>query len=87
MHPVTPSPRSRSIRSGRIDALMANYHVVTPALVRAVLGAGGEIYVWTVDDPRRIEHLRGLGVTGCISNDPRLLGAVPQPTISQVAAE
>jgi glycerophosphoryl diester phosphodiesterase len=53
--------------------------------VRAVLDAGGEIYVWTVDDPERIETLRGLGVTGCISNDPRLLAA--QPSMSQVAAE
>jgi glycerophosphoryl diester phosphodiesterase len=70
-----PRRAAKAIRAGRVDALMANYHVVTPALVRMVLAAGGEIYVWTVDDPRRIEHLRNLGVTGCISNDPRLLVA------------
>jgi len=74
-----------AIREGRADAIMANFWVVTERMVRGVLDAGGEIYVWTVDDPRRIEQLRGLGVTGCISNDPRLLGV--QPTISQVAAE
>ena len=74
-----------AVREGRVEAIMANFHVVTERMVRGVLDAGGEIYVWTVDDPRRIEHLRGLGVTGCISNDPRLLAA--QPTISQVAAE
>lgn len=68
-----PGQAARAVRDGRVDAIMANYHVVTPRLVRAVLDAGGEIYVWTVDDPRRIEQLRGLGVTGCISNDPRLL--------------
>ena len=68
-----PRQAARAIRDGRADALMANFHVVTPKLVRAVLDAGGEIYVWTVDDPKRIEHLRRLGVTGCISNDPRLL--------------
>ena len=79
-----PRRAALAIRSGQVDALMANWHVVTPALVKAVLDAGGEIYVWTVDDPRRIERLRGMGVTGCISNDPRLLA---QPTISQVAAE
>ena len=78
-----PAQAAKAIRAGRADAIMANFHVVTPALVRAVLDAGGEIYVWTVDDERRIEQLRGLGVTGCISNDPRLL----QPTTSQVAAE
>jgi glycerophosphoryl diester phosphodiesterase len=79
-----PGQVARALREGRVDAIMANFHVVTPRLVRTVLDAGGEIYVWTVDDPERIEHLRGLGVTGCISNDPRLLA---QPRISQVAAE
>jgi glycerophosphoryl diester phosphodiesterase len=80
-----PRRVGRALREGRVDAIMANFHVVTPRLVRTVLDAGGEIYVWTVDDPKRIEQLRGLGVTGCISNDPRLLGA--HPTMSQVAAE
>ncbi|HEV2061305.1 MAG TPA: glycerophosphodiester phosphodiesterase [Solirubrobacteraceae bacterium] len=70
-----PRRAARALREGRVDALMVNFHLVTPALVRAVLDAGGEIYVWTVDDARRIEALRGLGVTGCISNDPRLLAA------------
>jgi glycerophosphoryl diester phosphodiesterase len=79
-----PGQVGRALREGRVDAIMANFHVVTPRLVRTVLDAGGEIYVWTVDDPERIERLRGLGVTGCISNDPRLLA---QPKISQVAAE
>jgi glycerophosphoryl diester phosphodiesterase len=79
-----PGQVGRALREGRVDAIMANWHVVTPRLVRTVLDAGGEIYVWTVDDPERIERLRDLGVTGCISNDPRLL---LQPKISQVAAE
>ena len=74
---------ARAIRAGEIDALMANFHLVTPALVRAVLGAGGEIYVWTVDAAHRIERLQRLGVTGVITNDPRLF----HPLITQVAAE
>ena len=78
-----PGQVAQALRAGRVDAIMANWHVVTPRLVRAVLDAGGEIYVWTVDDAERIEKLRALGVTGCISNDPRLL----YPKISQVAAE
>jgi glycerophosphoryl diester phosphodiesterase len=73
----------RHLREGRIDALMAHYLVVTPALVREVLARGGEIYVWTVDDVARIRALERLGVTGVISNDPRLFAY----EMSQVAAE
>ena len=47
-----------------------------PALVRAVRGAGGELYVWTVDELERIAQLEALGVTGVITNDPRLFARV-----------
>ena len=33
---------------------------------------GGELYAWTVDDAARIRELEALGVTGVITNDPRL---------------
>lgn len=80
---VLPGRAARAIRAGAVDALMANYHLVTPALVDAVLDAGGEIYVWTVDLGHRIERLQRLGVTGVITNDPRLF----HPLMTQVAAE
>ena len=76
-----PGQVARAVREGRVDAIMANWRVVTPRLVSGVLDAGGEVYVWTVDDPEQIEYLRGLGVTGCISNDPRLL-VVPRQASS-----
>jgi glycerophosphoryl diester phosphodiesterase len=42
--------------------------------------SGGELYVWTVDDREHIERLEALGVTGVITNDPRLFQAVgPMP--------
>jgi len=41
-----------------------------------VRGAGGELYVWTVDELSRIQALDALGVTGVISNDPRLFAAL-----------
>jgi glycerophosphoryl diester phosphodiesterase len=80
---VLPRRAARAIRAGEVDALMANYHLVTPALVRSVLAAGGEIYVWTVDAGERIERYQRLGVTGVITNDPRLF----HPLMTQVAAE
>jgi glycerophosphoryl diester phosphodiesterase len=62
------------LAANRIDALMAHHRLVTPALVRTVREAGGEIYVWTVDDADRIRRFERLGVTGVITNDPRLFG-------------
>jgi glycerophosphoryl diester phosphodiesterase len=67
-----PRVAGRFLRERRCDAIMAHWRIVTPALVRAVAGAGGELYVWTVDDPLRIAALERLGVTGVITNDPRL---------------
>jgi glycerophosphoryl diester phosphodiesterase len=67
-----PRRLAAALRAGEVDAIMAHWVLVTPRLVDAVLGAGGELYVWTVDDAERIAALHGLGVTGIISNDPRL---------------
>jgi glycerophosphoryl diester phosphodiesterase len=78
-----PRRAARAIRSGAVDALMANHLLVTPALVRAVIGAGGEIYVWTVDAGDHIARFQEWGVTGVITNDPRLF----HPLMTQVAAE
>ena len=67
-----PSAASRALRAGRCDALMAQWRLVTPRLERAVADAGGELYVWTVDDRERIAALELMGVSGVITNDPRL---------------
>lgn len=67
-----PRRAARAIRAGRFDALMSHEALVTPRLVRAVQGAGGELYAWTVDRAPRIAELEALGVDGVITNDPRL---------------
>ena len=69
---LLPFEAARVLRAGRCDALMVQWRLVTPALVRAIGGAGGELYVWTVDDLSRLRALEALGVTGVITNDPRL---------------
>jgi glycerophosphoryl diester phosphodiesterase len=69
---LLPERAARAIRSRRCDALMAHWRLVTPRLVRRVRAAGGELYVWTVDDVARLRELEALGVTGVITNDPRL---------------
>ena len=67
-----PRRAAAAIRAGRIDALMAHWRLVSPALVRTVQRAGGELYVWTVDERPAIRRLEALGVDGVITNDPRL---------------
>jgi glycerophosphoryl diester phosphodiesterase len=51
---------------------MAHWLLASRRLVDVVHAEGGEVYVWTVDDARRIERLRQLGVHAVITNDPRL---------------
>ncbi len=77
---MLPRRAARAIAEGRCDALMAHWRLVSPALVRAIAEVGGELYVWTVDDVREIDHLRKIGVTGVITNDPRLFGMAADPT-------
>jgi len=71
-----PRAVAAAMRAGKVDAAMSHWSVVTPRFVRAVADAGGELYVWTVDDTARIRAFERMGVTGVITNDPRLFDAV-----------
>jgi glycerophosphoryl diester phosphodiesterase len=67
-----PGRAAQAIREGRVDAIMSHYALVTRRLAEAIAEAGGELYVWTVDDAVHIAELERIGVTGVITNDPRL---------------
>jgi glycerophosphoryl diester phosphodiesterase len=67
-----PGQAGARISSGGCEAIMAHQVLVSRRLVKAVHSAGGELYVWTVDDAARIRALEALGVDGVITNDPRL---------------
>jgi glycerophosphoryl diester phosphodiesterase len=67
-----PDAAREHLGAGRCDALMVHWRLVTGRLVEAVAESEGELYVWTVDDAARIRRLEALGVTGVITNDPRL---------------
>jgi glycerophosphoryl diester phosphodiesterase len=69
---TVPRAVARAMRAGEIDAVMSHFSLVTPHFVRTVHRAGGELYVWTVDDAQRIRRFERMGVTGVITNDPRL---------------
>jgi len=69
---MLPRAAAKRVRRGEIDAVMSHWRLVTRRLADAMHATGGELYVWTVDDARRIAELERLGVSGVISNDPRL---------------
>lgn len=73
---ILPRQAARAIRAGQCDALMVHWRLVSRRLVRSVHGAGGELYVWTVDELPRLRMLEALGVTGVITNDPRLFAGL-----------
>jgi glycerophosphoryl diester phosphodiesterase len=67
-----PARAAARIGAGGCEAIMAHRLLVTARLVRSAHGAGGEVYVWTVDDTAQIKRFEGIGVDGVITNDPRL---------------
>ena len=67
-----PRLAAAHLAEGRVDAVMAHHRLATPTLVQAVHGAGGELYVWTVDDAEQIRRLEAMGADAVITNDPRL---------------
>jgi glycerophosphoryl diester phosphodiesterase len=73
-----PRQAAAALSAGLCHAVMAHWRLVTPALVESVKGGGGDLYVWTVDHAPRIAELHLLGVTGVITNDPRLFGGLPE---------
>jgi glycerophosphoryl diester phosphodiesterase len=75
MRRTLPRRAAAAIRGGLCDAVMAHWRLVSGTLLSSIEGAGGELYVWTVDHGPRIRELEALGVTGVITNDPRLFAA------------
>ena len=56
----------------RYDAVMAHHKLVDPAFATAVRERTGDLFAWTVDERSLVERMRATGVSGVISNDPRL---------------
>jgi glycerophosphoryl diester phosphodiesterase len=63
----------------RWDALMAQHRLIDAGLFADVVARGGHLYAWTVNDRSAIDALRGLGVHGIATADPRLFSS---PTIA-----
>ena len=51
---------------------MAQHRLIDRALLDAVTGRDALLYAWTVNERAAIQSLRGLGVHGITTADPRL---------------
>jgi glycerophosphoryl diester phosphodiesterase len=60
------------LASRRWDVLMAQHRLVNRALLEHVIDRDGLLYAWTVNERGAIQWLRGLGVHGITTADPRL---------------
>jgi glycerophosphoryl diester phosphodiesterase len=63
------------LASRRWDALMAQHRLVDSDLLERVVSRDGHLYAWTVNERGAIQSLRGLGVHGITTADPRLFAA------------
>lgn len=59
-------------RARRWDALMAQHRLIDAFLLEQVIDHRGLLYAWTVNERPAIDRLRGLGVHGIATADPRL---------------
>lgn len=55
-----------------VEAMWVYHPLISARLARICKLAGVELIAWTVDDEKRMRQLLELGVTGLVSNDPRL---------------
>ena len=70
-----------ALQRRRFDAVMAYHGLVDRRLADDVRERAGELFAWTVDDRAIMERLRGTGVTGVVSNDPRLFAPAAAPPV------
>jgi len=72
---LLPARAARVLAAGRAHALLAHWQLVTPALLAAVHGAGGQLYAWTLREAEPIRRLWIWGADGLIVDDPALYHA------------
>jgi glycerophosphoryl diester phosphodiesterase len=71
-----PGLAARELPKLGVDSMWVYHPLVTPRLARITKLARVELIAWTVDDLSRMERLVAAGVSGLVSNDPRLFSGL-----------
>jgi glycerophosphoryl diester phosphodiesterase len=61
---LPPDQVSSLLREAEADALMLDYHIISPAIATAVRSAGAGLFLWTVTDTATFESLRRFAPDG-----------------------
>jgi glycerophosphoryl diester phosphodiesterase len=64
------------LRRAGATALTLHYSVASREAIERAHELGTPVYVWTVDDPERVERLVRWGADGIITNDPRVFSGL-----------
>ena len=76
-HNLNPTPRSFPLLYGA-QGVVLNHHFLNRTVVRRFHDLGLSVFVYTVNGPRRIEKMIGMGVDGVISDNPALVDSIAQ---------
>jgi glycerophosphoryl diester phosphodiesterase len=71
-----PNLAARALPQLGVESMWVYHPLVSRRLARTTESAGVELIAWTVDDLPRMRKLAAFGVTGLVSNDPRLFAAL-----------
>ncbi|MBA3866437.1 MAG: glycerophosphodiester phosphodiesterase [Solirubrobacterales bacterium] len=75
-----PGLAAEKLPKFNVAAMWVYHPLVSARLARICRLAGVELIAWTVDDQARMRKLLDAGVTGLVSNDPRLFAELDLPT-------
>lgn len=67
------------------DSAHLQYEIVTPEVLRYFQARRVPVYVWTVNDPSRMEYLARMGVDGIITNRPGRLHSLLAEAPAKIA--
>jgi glycerophosphoryl diester phosphodiesterase len=67
-----PGLAAQKLPQFNVFAMWVYHPLISTRLARICELAGVELIAWTVDEEKRMRKLVELGVTGLVSNDPRL---------------